>query len=285
MRHFLVPALATLIVALPAAAVAGERVAADVICEKTDQDNVYDCMIALKAKESGAPLSGATVTIKADMPSMSMAHNVRPATAEPTARPGMYRARLELEMHGDWALTLDIDGPTQDRLVKKMYFGGHGKAGHHQMAQGSKAELHVAVHRIATEAVGDPIGTIVLNDTDDGLMVMPDLQGLAPGMHGFHVHMNADCGSGMKDGKAVAGLAAGGHYDHGHHKSHHGKMKGDLPALTVAKDGTSTKTVLHRHLRTAEIAGRSIMIHAANDAADPGRRVACGVIPEAGMTK
>jgi len=209
--------------------------------------------------------------------------SARAVTMEPTTHPGMYRTRLEREIHHDRAVTLD--SPARDRLAKKMNAGDHGKSSHHHTAQDGNAELHVPVHKISAASIGDPIGTIVLKDSADGLMVMPGLRGLAPGMHGFHVHMNADCGPGMKDGKAVAGLAAGGHYDHGAHKSHHGKMKGDLPELVVAKDGTSTKMVLNRHLRTAEIAGRSIMIHAASDAEDPGRRVACGIIPKAGLTK
>ena len=41
--------------------------------------------------------------------------------------PGMYRARIELEMTGEWALKLDFTKPSRDRLVKKLQFGGmHG---------------------------------------------------------------------------------------------------------------------------------------------------------------
>ena len=33
------------------------------------------------------------------------------------------QAMLELEMHGERLLTIDISGPTRDRVVKKLQFG------------------------------------------------------------------------------------------------------------------------------------------------------------------
>ena len=39
------------------------------------------------------------------------------------AGPGQYQATLELEMYGEWVLTMDISGPTRDRLIKKLQFG------------------------------------------------------------------------------------------------------------------------------------------------------------------
>ena len=92
--------------AMPAAG--GERKAADVECKPTDQKLVYDCMITLKAKGSGAPIADAEFTVGADMPSMPGAHNVRPVTAEAHGMAGMYRARIELDMTGEWALKLDF---------------------------------------------------------------------------------------------------------------------------------------------------------------------------------
>ena len=54
---------------------------------------------------------------------MPMAHNAPPVTAIATGKPGNYHARLKLEMHGEWALTIDISGPLRDRLVKKLQLG------------------------------------------------------------------------------------------------------------------------------------------------------------------
>ena len=102
---------------------AGERVAADVSCTPAAERLTYDCMIMLKGKKSGDPVEGAEVIVKADMPSMPLAHNVRPVKAAPASMPGHYTATLELEMLGEWALTLDVSGPTRDRVVKKLDFG------------------------------------------------------------------------------------------------------------------------------------------------------------------
>ena len=106
------------------AALAGERVAADVICTATAERLTYDCTIMLKGRKSGEPVDGAELVVKADMPSMPLAHNVRPVTAAPGSMPGHYSATLELEMAGEWALTLDVSGPTRDRVVRKLHFGG-----------------------------------------------------------------------------------------------------------------------------------------------------------------
>ena len=72
---------------------------------------VYDCIIKLSNARTSAPLEQATVTVGADMPSMPMAHNVRPVIAKATGTPGEYQARLALEMFGDWAVRLKIGGP------------------------------------------------------------------------------------------------------------------------------------------------------------------------------
>ena len=106
------------------AALAGERVAADVSCTATAERLTYDCTIMLEGRKSGAPVEGAEVVVKADMPSMPLAHNVRPVKAAPGSMPGHYSATLELEMVGEWALTLDVSGPTRDRVVRKLHFGG-----------------------------------------------------------------------------------------------------------------------------------------------------------------
>jgi hypothetical protein len=108
----LVPAAA----ALPAYA---QRLDAEVDCKPTKHDLVYDCRVVLKEVKSGRLVSGALLSIGADMPSMPMAHNVKPVRAAPGAAPGEYTARIELEMFGDWALKLNVRGPVRDVIVKK----------------------------------------------------------------------------------------------------------------------------------------------------------------------
>ena len=113
---------AALALARAAAPAAAQRLAADVDCKPTKHDLVYDCRIALKEAKSGQPVSGAEVSVGADMPSMPMAHNVKPVKAKPGAAPGEYDARIELEMYGEWALKLNVRGPARDVIVKKLDF-------------------------------------------------------------------------------------------------------------------------------------------------------------------
>lgn len=154
----------------------------------------------------------------------------------------------------------------------------------------SAAELVVRMNLVNDQGVGASIGTVTLTDTPQGLKLAPALSGLAPGVHGFHVHEKPDCAAGMKDGKATPGLAAGGHYDPagtGKHEGPSGKGHlGDLPALTVGADGKATEAVVAPRLKTADVKGRSLMIHAGGDnfadvpekLGGGGARVACGAI-------
>ena len=103
---------------------AADRAKVNIMCEPTSENLVYDCILKLLSKKSGAPLDGAMVMVKSDMPSMAMAHNLPIVNAVKGDKPGHYNARLHLQMHGDWALTIDISGPFRDRVIKKLKFGG-----------------------------------------------------------------------------------------------------------------------------------------------------------------
>jgi Cu-Zn family superoxide dismutase len=152
------------------------------------------------------------------------------------------------------------------------------------------ADIVVPMNLVNDQGVGQGIGTITISEGPHGLVFTPNLSGLAPGMHGFHVHQNPDCGPGMKDGKMIAGLAAGGHYDPagtGKHEGPSGKGHlGDLPVLTVNADGKALTAVTAPRLKMADVKGRSLMIHAGGDnysdqpapLGGGGARVACGVI-------
>ncbi len=151
-------------------------------------------------------------------------------------------------------------------------------------------EATVTMNRIDASGVGAAIGTIALADSPQGLVIKPALTGLPPGDHGFHVHENPDCGAKEKDGKRVAGLAAGGHYDPTRSGKHegpkgHGHL-GDLPVLVVAANGSATAQMTAPRLKLADLKGRSLMIHEGGDnyADQPkalgggGGRIACGLI-------
>ncbi len=142
MTRLIISTLAAGLILLPGSAIAGERVKADIDCAPTAEDLVYDCTIMLTGKNSGGPIEGADVTVNADMPSMPMTHNVRPVKAMPMGGPGGYHAQIELEMYGQWAITLDVEGPTRDRVIEKLQFGDvkadaaemHGEHDHGSMA-------------------------------------------------------------------------------------------------------------------------------------------------------
>lgn len=134
------------------------------------------------------------------------------------------------------------------------------------------------------------IGTVTVTETAYGLVFTPALQGLSPGLHGFHLHQNNSCAPAEKDGAMVAALAAGGHYDPrnaGKHGTPWGDgHAGDLPPLYVDEDGNANHPVLAPRLRMRDLPGRSVMIHAGGDnhsdhpapLGGGGARVACGVV-------
>lgn len=117
--------------ALATQARAAERLKAEVNCMPAGESLVYDCKISLSGRKSGEPVTGANIVVDADMPSMAMAHNIKPVVAEPADEPGAYHARLHLEMPGEWALRLKVSGPARDLIVHVMEFGEGEKMGGH----------------------------------------------------------------------------------------------------------------------------------------------------------
>jgi hypothetical protein len=97
---------------------------ADMQCKATGKDLVYDCVIRLARGDQ--PVEGAQVTVGADMPSMPMAHNVKPVKARPGNGPGEYLARLDLEMPGEWAVKVRISGKVRDQVVLHRRFDERG---------------------------------------------------------------------------------------------------------------------------------------------------------------
>ncbi|MEZ5583203.1 MAG: superoxide dismutase [Cu-Zn] SodC [Candidatus Competibacteraceae bacterium] len=159
------------------------------------------------------------------------------------------------------------------------------------LAGSAHGEVTIEINNISPDGIGDSLGTITAVDIEYGLLLTPDLQGLTPGLHGFHVHQNPDCGPGEKDGKMGAGLAAGGHYDPENTGVHKGPYDssghlGDLPPLYVDPEGKASTSMLAPRLKESDLKGRSIMIHMHGDnfSDEPkplgggGGRMACGVV-------
>ncbi|HLR13199.1 MAG TPA: superoxide dismutase [Cu-Zn] SodC [Burkholderiaceae bacterium] len=155
----------------------------------------------------------------------------------------------------------------------------------------ANADLAVPLHEATQDGPGQEIGTVTISESEHGLVFLPDLAHLEPGIHGFHVHENPSCDAAEKDGEMVPAQAAGGHYDPDESDAHGTPWgeghRGDLPALYVVSDGTASTPVLAPRLKSLdEIRNRSLMVHDGgdnySDSPEPlgggGSRMACGVI-------
>lgn len=157
-------------------------------------------------------------------------------------------------------------------------------------AMANSEGLTVEMRALSESGAGASVGKVVLRETQYGLELTPTLSGLTQGVHGFHVHENPSCDAKEQNGKIVAGLAAGGHYDPAGTKKHglpwgNGHL-GDLPPLYVDMTGNASNPVLSPRLKLADVRGRSLMVHAGGDnhsdhpatLGGGGARVVCGVI-------
>jgi len=140
----------------------------------------------------------------------------------------------------------------------------------------------VEVNRVQG-AKTEALGTVRFEQHASGVLITPNLHGLTPGPHGFHLHAKPSC--------ADNGMAAGGHFDPGSTGVHHGPYSdkghlGDLPVLWVDQEGRATVPVLAPRLKMSDLQGLSLMIHAGGDnysdkpakLGGGGVRVGCGVI-------
>ena len=152
--------------------------------------------------------------------------------------------------------------------------------------------LQVPMHLVDAKGGEQAIGIVTITQDTNGVTFTPNLTGLPPGLHGFHVHQNPNCDPAMDPAKnrMMAAQAAGGHFDPdktGHHEGPmgHGHL-GDLPALRVDANGNATTPVVAPRLKIAELSGHSLIIHAGGDnysdtpekLGGGGARIACGVI-------
>jgi superoxide dismutase, Cu-Zn family len=135
---------------------------------------------------------------------------------------------------------------------------------------------------------GEDVGTIELRQLPGGVLLDVNLQGLPPGVLGFHIHETGACEGDF--------MSAGGHYnpeghDHGFHVEG-GPHAGDMPNLHVPETGVVRLEVWNAMVTLAEgepnslfkEGGTAIVVHAQADdyqsqpAGDAGPRFACGVI-------
>ncbi|MDA8446751.1 superoxide dismutase family protein [Paracidovorax valerianellae] len=160
-------------------------------------------------------------------------------------------------------------------------------------------ERAMATARLVTPQSA-PAGNAVLTDTAAGVEVAIQVQGLAPGQHGFHIHANGACAPGpdAATGQTVAFGAAGGHFDPGMSKKHgrpgqsaHEAHAGELPNIPVGDDGRGSVRYVNSNITLtpgkASVVGRALVVHekeddyTTNPAGNSGGRLLCGVIEPA----
>jgi Cu-Zn family superoxide dismutase len=141
------------------------------------------------------------------------------------------------------------------------------------------------------DAQGQPVGTATFKQVNNGVRISLSLSNLPAGTHAFHVHAVGKCDP--PDFKT-----AGGHFNpekkkHGL-KNPEGPHAGDMPNITVGKDGKGKGSVLNTRVTLGEgvnslfhEGGTVLVIHekADDEMSDPagnaGSRIACGVIEKA----
>jgi len=156
-----------------------------------------------------------------------------------------------------------------------------------------------AMVRLVT-ASGQPAGMARLKQTDQGVDISIEAQGLPPGQHGFHIHANGSCDPGpdAASGKIVPFGAAGGHFDPGM-SMNHGRPgdppdrahAGELPNLQAGPDGKASLRYLNSNVTVAagprSVMGRTLVVHEKQDdyqtdpAGDSGGRLLCGLVEPA----
>jgi len=83
------------------------------------------------------------MSVSADMPSMPMAHNMRPIMVMPVVGlAGQYEFILELEMAGQWRLIYNILSPFVDRVHEPMLVGTDDKAKSHTTLHENSMQDH-----------------------------------------------------------------------------------------------------------------------------------------------
>jgi len=127
-------------------------------------------------------------------------------------------------------------------------------------------------------------GTVSFAKDGKGVRISANIEGLSPGLHGFHIHEFGNCGSPDAN-------SAGGHFNptdmpHAGPKAEKRHL-GDLGNLEVDKNGMAKLEVTDDLISLdgpKSIVGRSVIIHARADdfktqpTGGAGARVACGVI-------
>jgi Cu-Zn family superoxide dismutase len=131
-------------------------------------------------------------------------------------------------------------------------------------------------------------GVVSFTKERNGIRVIASIEGLSPGLHGFHIHEYGDCGS--PDANSAGGHFNPGNMPHGAPTADK-RHAGDLGNIQADASGNGRLTLVDSKLSFEgpySIIGRGVIVHAQADdfttqpTGNAGARVACGVI---GITK
>jgi hypothetical protein len=103
----------------PATALGASIPQVTVDCHAHGEGPLLTCDVTVKDANRRA-ISDADITLKAHMPSMPMAHSVKPIKAAAVDQNGLYRATLQLQMPGIWAVEVDVRGPVRERVISRI---------------------------------------------------------------------------------------------------------------------------------------------------------------------
>ena len=138
------------------------------------------------------------------------------------------------------------------------------------------------------DSAGKNIGSAMLTERGNGVLINISVKGLPQGLHAVHVHAVGKC-------EGPDFTSAGGHFNPGNKKhgfkNPDGPHAGDLPDMVVNKDGVGRYEALIESITLGpgqtsvfDAEGSAIVIHATADdnitdpAGNSGDRIACGVI-------
>ncbi|MFN4295754.1 MAG: superoxide dismutase family protein [Brevundimonas sp.] len=182
-------------------------------------------------------------------------------------------------------------GETETTTVPAQPAATGGTADHATSSDAARATTTESGTAELRDNDGQGVGTVSLTQAPTGLLMRVEVNGLAPGWHGIHIHETGDCGD-------AAFQNAGGHINHARDVPHgllnaEGPDDGDLPNIYANENGEARAEIFTTRARIAENGpgqwlwdddGSAIVIHANPDdhrsqpIGGAGDRVACAVV-------
>lgn len=131
-------------------------------------------------------------------------------------------------------------------------------------------------------------GTVSFVQKGDQVLVDARVDGLSPGLHGFHVHEKGDC-------SAPDATSAGGHFNPGakqhgqpgqseHHAGDFGNLNANAAGNASLKLAIPTQELTLAKNAPHSVVGRALIVHTDPDdfktqpTGNSGKRLACGII-------